>query len=102
MTFAYSLFVDFKSTRNVMDIQLNQPKINVYQTPKGVLVQGHLPQVDDLDADIQETSVTLQGNHPQGPFQEQIPLQQPINPQATILTYHDHQLRMVLPWRTEQ
>lgn len=85
-----------------MDIQLNQPKINVYQTTKGVLVQGHLPNVDNLDADIQEEHVHIQGNHPQGEFQQEIPLEGPIDPQHAILTYHDHQLRMVLPWRKEQ
>ena len=85
-----------------MNAKLNQPTINVYQTPNGVLVQGHLPEVEDLDADIQEEHVQLTGNHPEGAFKQEIPLQKPIETTQTILTYHDHQLRMVLPWRNER
>ena len=85
-----------------MDTKLNQPRINVYQTPKGALVQGILPNVEQLDADIQEEHVLLQGIHPQGVFKQKIPLEKPINTKQTILTYQDHQLKMVLPWRDEQ
>lgn len=85
-----------------MNAKLNQPRINVYQTPKGLLIKGNLPQVENLQTEINEHEIHIQGDHPSGALYEKIPLEQAIEREHTITTFHDNQLRMVVPWRQEQ
>lgn len=82
-----------------MTQKTQQPGIKVMQTPKGLLVQGFLPEVQDLEVEILDDIVLFSGETPYGPFQEELILQQEIDTKNTITTYHDYQLRMVMPWR---
>lgn len=82
--------------------QTQEPGIKVMQTKKGLLVQGFLPGIQELEIDIQEDVVLFSGQTPYGPFAEELALQQEIDTENTITTYHDYQLRMVMPWRNER
>lgn len=96
-------YVDFKSTNVIlMNAQTNEPGIKVIQTDNGLLVHGRLPGVTDLQATVDDEHVSIHGTHQNGLFEQAIPLKAPINSDHAIVTYHDHELRMVLPWRTQR
>lgn len=79
-----------------------QDKIHLIQTPKGLLAHGHLPQIDKLEVDLDESHIHLQAQTATQAIQQSIQLPMPINPEAAIITYYDHQLKMVMPRRNEQ
>lgn len=77
-------------------------QIHLIQTPKALLAQATLPEIQTIQADVQEHEITLTLQAGKHQAQQKIPLPRAINTELTIITYQDNKLRMVMPWRNEQ
>lgn len=76
---------------------LTTPGIRIYPEEERTIVTGYLPGVMELTADIRSESVVVEGQTPEGPFREELPIEHPIDSELAVVVWQDSVLRMLLP-----